>query len=97
MGFSEGLSFVGKCEDFNIAVNTTLKSLILFSLGQLLKHPSVHSGSGAGSPVQRQHLRTPALPLSGDTVQTTSGGGFAPILHQYGRPVCLQGSSKPRL
>ena len=97
MGFSEGLSFVGKCEDFNIAVNTTLKSLILFSLGQLLKHPSVRSGSGAGSPVQHQHLRTPALPLSGDTVQPAPGGGFAPTLHQYERPVRLQRSSKPGL
>lgn len=95
MGFSEGLSFVGKCEDFNIAVNTALKSLILFSLGQLLKHPSARSGSGAGARVQHRHLHTLAVPLSGDTTQPTPGGGFAPPLHQYERPVCLQGSSKP--
>lgn len=83
MGFSEGLSFVGKCEDFNIAVNTALKSLILFSLGQLLKHPSVPSGSGAGSRVRHQHLRTLAVPLAGDTIQPNPRGGFAPTLHPY--------------
>lgn len=42
-GFLWGPFFVGKCEDFNIAVNTALKRLILFSLGQLLQHPSVGS------------------------------------------------------
>lgn len=71
LGFSEGLSFVGKCEDFNIAVNTALKSLILFSLGQQLNHP--RSGSGAGFSVQHKHLCTPTLPLSGHTVQLSPG------------------------
>lgn len=94
MGFSEGLSFVGKCEDFNIAVNTALKSLILFSLGQQLNH------SCAAVRVVLVWCPAPASPHTGPASvwahgTALPGEGFAPSLHHCERSECLK--QQPRL